>query len=242
VGANLKRRRLKRDLAFWCAGALIGVLLITPAGAHVGGTVAHLWGHLKPKVTALVYTKAQSDTKFLGKAQTAADADKLDGRDSTEFLAPAEKAADSDMLDGLDSSVFATKAEATNIIGPGGPIDFNTGFDGTAHGAWCNWTTYDSAHASPGYYKDSAGAVHLQGRVTATSGSVSICGDHAEDYTMFTLPEGYRPAKKRVFAVVEGSYIGRVNIEPDGDVRYESLNSNWNLQLDGINFRAHPHP
>jgi hypothetical protein len=48
---------------------LPGVLLISPAGAHVGGTLAHLWDHLKPKVTNLVYTKTQSNARYPRKAE-----------------------------------------------------------------------------------------------------------------------------------------------------------------------------
>jgi hypothetical protein len=37
-------------VALLAAGMAIGIVMVgTPAGAHVGGTVNHLWKHLKPK-------------------------------------------------------------------------------------------------------------------------------------------------------------------------------------------------
>jgi hypothetical protein len=42
--------RRSKAVALIATGAVIGtVLAATPAGAHVGGTVAHLWTHLRPK-------------------------------------------------------------------------------------------------------------------------------------------------------------------------------------------------
>jgi hypothetical protein len=44
-----KERRWKL-IALLAAGIAIGVVMVgTPAGAHVGGSVNHLWNHLKPK-------------------------------------------------------------------------------------------------------------------------------------------------------------------------------------------------
>lgn len=41
------------SVALLAAGIAIGVVMVaTPAGAHVGGTVNHLWNHLKPKADA----------------------------------------------------------------------------------------------------------------------------------------------------------------------------------------------
>jgi hypothetical protein len=44
------RERRWKLVAVLAAGIAIGVVMIgTPASAHVGGTVNHLWNHLKPK-------------------------------------------------------------------------------------------------------------------------------------------------------------------------------------------------
>jgi hypothetical protein len=48
----MKGRR-RTAVAVLAAGMVIGIVMVgTPAGAHVGGTVNHLWGHLKPKADA----------------------------------------------------------------------------------------------------------------------------------------------------------------------------------------------
>jgi hypothetical protein len=48
----LKERRWKL-VALLATGMVIGVAMVgTPAGAHVGGTVNHLWNHLMPKADA----------------------------------------------------------------------------------------------------------------------------------------------------------------------------------------------
>lgn len=53
-----------------CLVIFIGALL-TPAGAHVGGTVAHLWQqHLLPLAKKAFYTKGQSDQRYLRKTTT----------------------------------------------------------------------------------------------------------------------------------------------------------------------------
>jgi hypothetical protein len=54
-------------------GGLIATALFTPAGAHVGGTPAHLWKkHLAPMAKKLFYTKAQSDGRYLKKTAASA--------------------------------------------------------------------------------------------------------------------------------------------------------------------------
>lgn len=69
-----------RAVALVAAGLTIGVtMMATSAGAHVGGTVSHLWGHLKP-ITDARYANAVSGT------DKAKDADKLDALDSSAFV------------------------------------------------------------------------------------------------------------------------------------------------------------
>jgi hypothetical protein len=52
------------------------------------------------------YTKSESDARYLGINDKAADSDLLDGLDSSSFLGVNAKAADSDRLDGKDSTDF----------------------------------------------------------------------------------------------------------------------------------------
>ena len=45
--------RWRRDVLLLIVGALIATALISPVGAHVGGTVSHLWSkHIRPKADA----------------------------------------------------------------------------------------------------------------------------------------------------------------------------------------------
>jgi hypothetical protein len=49
----MRVERRWRLVALLATGIVIGVAMVgTPAGAHVGGTVNHLWNHLKPKADA----------------------------------------------------------------------------------------------------------------------------------------------------------------------------------------------
>ena len=80
-------RRRRRDVLLMVVGAMAAAVLITPAGAHVGGTVGHLWKqHLLPLAKKSFYTKSASDARYLGKNAKAADANQLDGKDSNAFL------------------------------------------------------------------------------------------------------------------------------------------------------------
>jgi hypothetical protein len=79
---NSKKRQLGRwrTVAVLAVGVAVGTtMMATPAAAHVGGTVAHLWNHLKP-LADVRYANAVSGT------DKAKNADKLDGRDSAGFV------------------------------------------------------------------------------------------------------------------------------------------------------------
>lgn len=55
-----KLRNRRSAAIFLVLGLLMGLLLLTPAGAHVGGTVGHLWKqHLLPQAKKSFYTKKQ---------------------------------------------------------------------------------------------------------------------------------------------------------------------------------------
>ena len=75
-----------RTIAVLAVGLTIGVAMAaTPAVGHVGGTVNHLWSHLKPTTDAR-YANAVAGT------DKAKDANKLDGVDSTGFAPSAAEA------------------------------------------------------------------------------------------------------------------------------------------------------
>ena len=50
---------------------LLSLSLVTPVGAHVGGTVGHLWNEqLLPLAKGVFYTKAQSNQRYLSPNET----------------------------------------------------------------------------------------------------------------------------------------------------------------------------
>ena len=72
--------RWRRSAVLVAVGLAVGTMVMaTPAPGHVGGTVAHLWGHLRPRTDAR-YANAVAGT------DKARNADKLDGRDSSRFV------------------------------------------------------------------------------------------------------------------------------------------------------------
>jgi hypothetical protein len=226
-----------RTIAVLAVGLTIGVAMAAmPASGHVGGTVNHLWSHLKPKADAR-YANAVAGT------DKAKDADKLDGIDSTGFAPSAagtDKAKDADKLDGIDSSGFApSAAEALRTVGEAGQPGFNSN-------AFCSWGNLAGDHAQASFYKDPWGTVHVQGLVKATDGLPAGCEPDIffEDRLIFTLPEGYRPARRSVYMVLTNEQIARLNIDPGGEVSVgnatPNINANVNawVSIQGLTFRA----
>ena len=94
------------------------------------------------------------------------------------------------------------------------------------------WVNYSKGtgynHAS--YFRDSQGVVHLRGLVKS--------GKAGRAATIFTLPDGYRPVARELFAVCTyPNTIGRVDVLTDGRVIPEKADSGW-VSLDGLTFRA----
>lgn len=110
-----------RTVALVAIGVAIGTsMTATPVYSHVGGSVTHLWNHLKPKTDARYYTKGQANGRFALKGENGGgNADLLDGLDSTDFLRSNGKAADADLLDGVSSAEFLRttgKAADANLL------------------------------------------------------------------------------------------------------------------------------
>lgn len=93
-----------------------------------------------------------------------------------------------------------------------------------------SWVNYDNdvTHNVAGYWKDSMGVVHLKGLVK--SGTAAA---------IFTLPAGYRPYKRCIFVILSNGAVGRINLDPDGQVIPTTPYSNAWVSLDGITFRAY---
>lgn len=91
-----------------------------------------------------------------------------------------------------------------------------------------NWTNFGAEWNTAKFYKSKDGRVYLEGVVTGGSSSV-----------IFTLPAGYRPAKRIFFMVSHaGNGRGRVDIQDNGIVSFDFGSSNTQVGLDGISFRV----
>ena len=92
-----------------------------------------------------------------------------------------------------------------------------------------SWVVYDAVNfASPEYYMDKLGRVHLQGLIK--SGSVGAGAT--------TLPAGYRPLTARIFSSVISGGSCRVDVKSTGVVYIDAGCTNTFLSLDGISFKA----
>ena len=92
-----------------------------------------------------------------------------------------------------------------------------------------NWVAYNAANNSPQYLIDDNGFVHLRGIVKDGDGG---------GYDIFSLPQGFRPAKIEVLAGVSSSGFAGIVVDADGDVRaYTGGSTTW-TSLDGITFEG----
>ena len=104
-----------------------------------------------------------------------------------------------------------------------------------AQDAWTNvnfensWVNFSPpGHNPAGYFRDKNGIVHLRG---------VVCNGVINE-SIFTLPAGYRPAYREVYAVLTSpNNIGRCDILASGAVSAFTGNNGW-FTLDGITFRA----
>lgn len=92
------------------------------------------------------------------------------------------------------------------------------------------WLEYSGGFQQSGYMIDKNGFVHLRGLIK--SGTIGA--------TIFTLPVGYRPATTLIFAAVNSSSVGRVDVASSGTVTLSASYAAGNafLSLDGITFMA----
>ena len=96
------------------------------------------------------------------------------------------------------------------------------------------WFTY---FATPQFYKDKEGRVHLKGSMSSGTGTANT--------VLFTLPVGYRPLanEELLFQVpnygLPNLYTAHLKIKSNGEVIILNYNiGNFSLGLDGISFRA----
>jgi hypothetical protein len=104
---------------------------------------------------------------------------------------------------------------------------------GSQPDGWLN--NEPSVNARVGFYRDASGFVYLRG-------ATINCTDLRLGGPILTLPDGYKPAKRHVFAVAanpSGAQTGLV-VEPDGSVNPSVPGANKPLFLDGVLFRCGP--
>lgn len=89
-----------------------------------------------------------------------------------------------------------------------------------------SWVNSGGATPPAGYWKDSDGVVHLQGRITGGA-APSIA---------FTLPAGYRPVNQEDFATIQNGTLGWVYVNAAGSVTVQTGVAT--VSLAGMNFRA----
>ena len=122
------------------------------------------------------------------------------------------------------------------LQGPAGPAG-PPGGGGAAPEAWksvslaAGWANFASGFEGAGYRKED-GRVHLRGLVTRTDGlppSSSPIG---------TLPAGYRPPKRLIFAANGGGETVRVDVLPNGQVLWVrgTVNEKDYTSLDTVSF------
>jgi hypothetical protein len=98
------------------------------------------------------------------------------------------------------------------------------------------WEPAGGELPSPAYYRDPFGVVHLRG-------SVKCPASPAYDYSIFSLPPGFRPEGFSYFpAIVSYNQHGAVGVGKSGEVRnmLASSAAASHLALDSVSFRCGP--
>ena len=94
-----------------------------------------------------------------------------------------------------------------------------------------SWATYSaSVYNNPEYMIDSNGFVHLRGLLKDGSSASAV---------MFSLPEGFRPIHRNVFASYSNAGACRIDVDTDGDVHAQTNGSTGWTSIDGITFEGH---
>ena len=144
----------------------------------------------------------------------------------------------------VDESSLNLAAEAWREVGAPGQPAFNNNIN-------CFWDNFDANFNTSAFLRDRFGFVHLKGIVDANNQQFA-CGDSTNgiDSRIFTLPAGYRPAKREVHVTLTNNALGRVAVDgPDlglggGAVLIETpttfANAEQWISLDGISFRCAP--
>lgn len=124
---------------------------------------------------------------------------------------------DAAALGGVAANGYARVAEAVRLVGATDQPPFASGASAAGSGL-----------LAPGFWLAGDGTVQLQGTVAGPAGGG----------TLFTLPEGYRPAGTARFRAPTPTGAMTVAVLANGTVTAEAADAS----LDGISFRAVPKP
>jgi hypothetical protein len=230
-------KRFRRDPLIGNVLGLIALFVALGAGAYAAGLAPNsvkskhiVDGQVKSvDVQDNGLTGADIDESSVGEVPSAT------GADSANF---ATTAGDANQLDGKDSTQF-------QLVGSEGWT--NLVLQNASAGASCHWQNFPGAFATPGYFRDSDGIVHLRGVVQAVDGAPNACGAiPGLDEVISTLPAGYLPQFRAQFPVTSNNAPGRVDVAPNtGQIVAQPgyptyANMKVFVSLDGISFRCGP--
>jgi len=154
-----------RSVALLAIGfALATLAFATPAPSHVGGTVDHLWKHLRPKTDARYHTKQAADAKFVDEG--AAAGGDLAGTYPSPTIA--------------DDAIGSAQIENRQVSG----ADIVRDAIGSAHikdREVASEDIRDGGVAAADLQPGSVGAVQLRGNVVFHSSSVVVPGNTPEN-------------------------------------------------------------
>jgi len=154
--------------------------------------------------------------------------------------ASATNSGNADTLDGKNSTAFQE-------LGSEGwtTLDLNDAAGTTA----CNWVGFGGGFATPSYFRDRDGVVHLRGLAKAVDGTSFACsaipGFDENIVAVGGLPDGYRPEQRSLFGITSNNKPGRIDVFANGTISafvgyptYADMEV-W-VALDGISWRCGP--
>jgi len=104
----------------------------------------------------------------------------------------------------------------------------------------CAFNYFENGYNTPAFYKDPFGVVHFKGLVVAAG--IGFVKPSCQDFSIFTLPTGYRPTATTVVPTLAGdpNQPARIDIMADGRVTIclPGVTTGMWFLLDGISFRA----
>lgn len=233
--------RARNRLSYANVMATIAVFLALGGGAYAAATVGSRQVVNNSLKTADLQDNAAVKSADVVDDTVAGGG--LSGRDVKEgTLGPvpraqaAQTAANADRLDGKSSADFASSNPGAwkEVGGPGAP-PFNF-----FEQASCRWGNISAEWNSVAFRRDPFGVVRLKGRAAATEEEGEPCT--MVDDRIFQLPAGYRPARREVQAAISGgSDPASVHIKADGWIVKEGATTSFQgVSLDGITFPCGP--